>query len=117
MSQIRRTIQRFLEASYLVADSALGNAQLARRFAEAYLATEPDPLFYPYAYAAPSNTGLLSGLDLNGDGDHTDIQSAIEAATEKLSQASTALAQKMYAEQAAQHVINYLEREGYIEVD
>ena len=40
----------------------------ARRFAEAYLATEPDPLVYPYAYAAPSNTGLLSELDLNGDG-------------------------------------------------
>ena len=40
----------------------------ARRFAEAYLATRPDPLVYPYAYAAPSNTGLLSQLDLNGDG-------------------------------------------------
>ena len=40
----------------------------ARRFAEAYLASGPDSIRYPYAYAAPSNTGLLTGLDLNGDG-------------------------------------------------
>lgn len=40
----------------------------ARRFADAYLAAGPDPIEYPYAYSAPSNTGVLSGLDLNGDG-------------------------------------------------
>jgi len=40
----------------------------ARRFADAYLARGPDPIEYPYAYAAPSNTGLLTGIDLNGDG-------------------------------------------------
>ena len=40
----------------------------ARRFAEAYLGSGPDSIQYPYAYAAPSNTGVLSGLDLNGDG-------------------------------------------------
>lgn len=40
----------------------------ARRFAEAYLASGPDSIQYPYAYAAPSNTGLLTGLDLNRDG-------------------------------------------------
>ena len=27
-----------------------------------------DPIDYPYVYAAPSNTGILSGFDLNGDG-------------------------------------------------
>lgn len=40
----------------------------ARRFAAAYVASGPDSIQYPYAYAAPSNTGLLTGLDLNGDG-------------------------------------------------
>jgi len=40
----------------------------ARRFADAYLASGPDSIQYPYAYAAPGNTGLLTGLDLNGDG-------------------------------------------------
>jgi len=40
----------------------------ARRFAEAYLASGPGSMRYPYAYAASSNTGLLTGLDLNGDG-------------------------------------------------
>lgn len=40
----------------------------ARRFADAYLVSGPDSIQYPYAYAAPSNTGLLTGLDLNGDG-------------------------------------------------
>lgn len=40
----------------------------ARRFADAYLSTGTDSIEYPYAYAAPSNTGTLSGLDLNGDG-------------------------------------------------
>jgi endonuclease/exonuclease/phosphatase family metal-dependent hydrolase len=40
----------------------------ARRFVDAYLAVGPDPLDYPYVYSAPVNTGILSGLDLNGDG-------------------------------------------------
>jgi len=40
----------------------------ARRFADAYLARGPDPMEYAFSYAAPSNTGLLTGLDLNGDG-------------------------------------------------
>ncbi len=40
----------------------------ARRFAEAYLNTGPDALAFDYSYAAPNNTGILSGLDLNGDG-------------------------------------------------
>jgi Endonuclease/Exonuclease/phosphatase family len=40
----------------------------ARRFANHYLSVGPDSIVYPYAYSAPSNTGVLSGLDLNGDG-------------------------------------------------
>ena len=45
---------------------------LVRAFADRYLAHPQDgggePLDYPYAYAAPVNTGILSGLDLNRDG-------------------------------------------------
>lgn len=45
----------------------------AHRFAERYLASETadpqaPPIDYPYAFAAPSNTGLLTGLDLDRDG-------------------------------------------------
>ncbi len=40
----------------------------ARAFAAAYLATGNDPIDYLYAYAEPNNTGMLSGVDLNGDG-------------------------------------------------
>ncbi len=40
----------------------------ARRFARLYLATGNDPIEYPYSWAAPNNTGILSGIDLNGDG-------------------------------------------------
>jgi endonuclease/exonuclease/phosphatase family metal-dependent hydrolase len=43
-------------------------ARNVRRFADAYLTSGPDSIGYAYAYAAPSNTGVLSGLDLNRDG-------------------------------------------------
>jgi len=40
----------------------------ARQFTTAYLETGQSPIEYPYSYAAPNNTGRLSGIDLNGDG-------------------------------------------------
>ncbi len=40
----------------------------ARAFARNYLETAEEPIEYLYAYAAPNNTGMLSGVDLNGDG-------------------------------------------------
>ncbi|MCA9738277.1 MAG: endonuclease/exonuclease/phosphatase family protein [Gemmatimonadota bacterium] len=40
----------------------------ARRFVQAYLTRGEAPLDFRYTWAAPNNTGLLSGLDLNGDG-------------------------------------------------
>jgi endonuclease/exonuclease/phosphatase family metal-dependent hydrolase len=43
-------------------------ARVARRFARELLATGADSIAYPYVYAAPSNTGELSGFDLNRDG-------------------------------------------------
>ena len=43
-------------------------ALAARRFAAEVLASGPDAIDYPYVYAAASNTGELSGYDLNHDG-------------------------------------------------
>jgi endonuclease/exonuclease/phosphatase family metal-dependent hydrolase len=43
-------------------------ALAARRFAAEFLATGPNAVDYPYVYAAASNTGELSGFDLNHDG-------------------------------------------------
>ena len=40
----------------------------ARRFRDAYLASGYEPPDLPYAWAVANNTGLLSGLDLDGDG-------------------------------------------------
>jgi endonuclease/exonuclease/phosphatase family metal-dependent hydrolase len=40
----------------------------ARRFIAHYLAHGRLPIDYPHIYAAPSNTGVLSGLDLDGNG-------------------------------------------------
>lgn len=40
----------------------------ARLFAERYLARGAAPIDYPHAFAAPVNTGLLTGLDLDRDG-------------------------------------------------
>jgi 3-phytase len=43
-------------------------ARVARRFAAEVLAQGAAPIDYPYVYAAPTNTGELSGFDLNRDG-------------------------------------------------
>jgi len=39
-----------------------------RQFVEAYLNIGDAAIDYPYVYAAPCNTGLPTGVDLNGDG-------------------------------------------------
>ncbi|MSU90444.1 endonuclease/exonuclease/phosphatase family protein [Rhodobacteraceae bacterium 2CG4] len=44
-----------------------GGAAALRAFRD-LLATGPDGIDYPHLFAAPSNTGLPSGLDLDGDG-------------------------------------------------
>jgi endonuclease/exonuclease/phosphatase family metal-dependent hydrolase len=50
-------------------DAVPGDPALAaRRFAAEFLATGPDSLIYPYVYSAETNTGALSGFDLNRDG-------------------------------------------------
>ncbi|MCP4544952.1 MAG: endonuclease/exonuclease/phosphatase family protein [bacterium] len=40
----------------------------ARRFNDLYLNRGANPLDYPYVYAAPCNTGFLTGKDLDNDG-------------------------------------------------
>lgn len=40
----------------------------ARRFNDAYLNRESEPLDYPFVYAAPCNTGFTSGWDLDNNG-------------------------------------------------
>ena len=40
----------------------------ARRYNENYLNHGDHPIDYPFAFAAPSNTGIISGQDLNMDG-------------------------------------------------
>ncbi len=50
-------------------DAPPGDPMLpARRFADEFLATGPDSMRYPYVYSAHTNTGDLSGYDLNHDG-------------------------------------------------
>ncbi len=39
-----------------------------RAFLERHLSVGDEPLDYPFLFVAPSNTGRLSGLDLDGDG-------------------------------------------------
>lgn len=54
-----------------VADEAQSPESLtavARGFAAAYLSRGPHALDLPHSFAAPTNTGLLTGIDLNGDG-------------------------------------------------
>ncbi len=62
----------FPEAEGAVPASPVSPSSSARAFADRYLAhPQPgggEPLDYPHAYAAPVNTGILSGLDLNRDG-------------------------------------------------
>jgi endonuclease/exonuclease/phosphatase family metal-dependent hydrolase len=43
-------------------------ARVARRLVRELLAVGPAAIDYPYVYAAPTNTGELSGFDLNRDG-------------------------------------------------
>ncbi len=67
---VAETIQRARPDVVLVNefDYAPGNEDL---FRENYLEVSQngaDPVHYPYAYIAPSNTGVPSGLDLNQDG-------------------------------------------------
>ena len=52
-----------IDHDYSSEEAATDLAATARRFAESYLAES-----YPHAWAAPNNTGFLTGLDLDGDG-------------------------------------------------
>ncbi|MFK5583582.1 endonuclease/exonuclease/phosphatase family protein [Ornithinimicrobium sp. LYQ131] len=67
---VAETIQRTRPDVVLINefDYEAGNEDL---FRDNYLAVSQkgaDPIDYPYAYIAPSNTGVASGFDLNNDG-------------------------------------------------
>ena len=49
-----------------LADDDLG--AVVRRFVSSHLAVGPDSIDYPFVFAAPTNTGVISGEDLDGDG-------------------------------------------------
>jgi endonuclease/exonuclease/phosphatase family metal-dependent hydrolase len=61
---VRPDILLLNEIDALPGDPALA----ARRFASEFLAAGPDSIVYPYIHSAPTNTGELSGFDLNHDG-------------------------------------------------
>lgn len=62
--EIRPAILLLNEIDALPNDPAL----TARRFEAEFLATGPDSIRYPFIYSARTNTGDLSGYDLNRDG-------------------------------------------------
>ncbi|MCP4200611.1 MAG: endonuclease/exonuclease/phosphatase family protein [bacterium] len=68
IQRIRPDILVLNEIDHDYRASAEGLDWSARRFRDAYLAGGSEPLELTYSYAAPNNTGLLSGLDLDGDG-------------------------------------------------
>ena len=64
-------------------DVAMHRAELAhtaRLFVERYLRQDPDPISYVHVFAAPSNTGLLSGFDLDRNGVTADTSRSGERA-------------------------------------
>ncbi len=65
IQQVRPDILILNEVDLPADGEPLRNAQ---RFAANYLAWGDGAIDYPYAFAAASNTGLLSGYDLDGDG-------------------------------------------------
>ena len=50
------------------AEHRVGLEATTRVFADRYLAAGEDPLVYPHLFVEESNTGALSGFDLNNDG-------------------------------------------------
>lgn len=54
-----------------------------RRFQDNYLSVaqnDAEPIVYPYVYTAPVNTGVVSGVDLDGDGEVVTDPGSIEYA-------------------------------------
>ena len=62
--RVRPDILLLNEVDYLDDDPL----RAARLFLERYLAVGGASITYPYQYAAPTNTGILSGLDLDRNG-------------------------------------------------
>ncbi len=68
IQRIRPDVLVLNELDHYWEQGVRGLSAYAHRFADFYLKTGEAPLDYPYVLIAPNNTGVLSGLDLNGDG-------------------------------------------------
>jgi len=66
--QIRPDILVVNEIDHRLESGEHGLEWNARRFAEAYLATGPGSIGFPFSFAAANNTGRLTGIDFDGDG-------------------------------------------------
>jgi hypothetical protein len=68
IQRIRPDVIVLNEVDHYWEQGVRGLSAYAHRFVDFYLKTGEAPLDYPYVLIAPNNTGVLSGLDLNGDG-------------------------------------------------
>lgn len=68
IGRVRPDVLLICEIDYDYTEPGLPLDLNAKRFADHYLAHCSNPIAYPHRFAAPCNTGILSGIDLDGDG-------------------------------------------------
>lgn len=68
IQRVRPDVLVLNELDHYYGQGLRGLSAYAHRFVELYLETGSSPLSYPFVLIAPNNTGIPSGLDLNGDG-------------------------------------------------
>lgn len=68
IQRVRPDVLVILEIDHDMATPGAALDRTARLLAENYLTHGESPIEFKYFYAAPCNTGLLSGVDLNNDG-------------------------------------------------
>lgn len=68
IQRVRPDVLVILEIDHDMVTPGANNDRTARLLAKNYLAHGEAPITYEHFYAAPCNTGLLSGVDLNNDG-------------------------------------------------
>ncbi len=66
VKRIRPDILVINEIDHVMGEASLDSS--ARAFARLYLSQGDSDIGFAYSFAAPNNTGIASGLDLNGDG-------------------------------------------------
>ncbi len=68
IQRVRPDVLIIQEIDHDYAPNATGIGANAQRFAEHYLAHGDHPIVYGHTFVAANNTGLLSGVDLDGNG-------------------------------------------------